>query len=353
MTLRTPILEQDMRMITNVNLPWDRFSNKTIVISGANGFLPAYMIETLLYLNDTKNLELKIIGIVRNQIRGQHRFKNYLQRSDLKLLVQDVSKSFTIDEKIDFIIHAASQASPKYYGTDPVGTLSANVLGTYHLLELAKKHEVENFFYFSSGEVYGEVNPEQIPTKETTFGYVDPMNVRSCYAESKRMAENMIISYAHQFGLPVKIVRPFHIYGPGIKIGDGRVYSDFIADIINNRDIVILGDGLAVRAFCYLSDATMGFFTVLLQGKNSEAYNIGNPNCTLSIMELATRLTYEFKDRNLKVVKKSRPDQSNYIPSKITINTPDISKSVELGWQPCISIEEGFRKTVESFYEFV
>ena len=351
--MRSPSLEQDMKMITDENLPWANFSNKTILISGANGCLPAYMIETFLYLNDIHGLNSKIIGLVRSKERAFNRFKHYANRSDLQLIEQDVSQPFTMNEKVHFIIHAASQASPKYYGSDPVGTLSANVFGTYHLLEIAKAHQVDAFFYFSSGEVYGEVTEAQIPTKEHMYGYVDPLNVRSCYAESKRMGENMIVSYAHQFGVPVKIARPFHVYGPGLKSDDGRVFSDFVTDIIHNRDIVMLGDGLAVRTFCYLADAAVGFFTVLLKGKNAEAYTIGNPDCAASIIDLATRLTIHFKEKNLKVVRYTRENQPNYMVSKISVNYPDINKAKELGWRPRISIEEGFSRTVAGFYEFI
>jgi UDP-glucuronate decarboxylase len=254
--------------------------------------------------------------------------------------------------EIDYIIHAASQASPKYYGVDPVGTLSANVLGTHHLLELAKLHKTKGFLYFSSGEVYGEVDSEQVPINEKNYGYLDPMHIRSCYAESKRMGENMCVSYAHQYQLHVNIARPFHIYGPGISLDDGRVYADFVADIFHNRDITIYGAGTAIRSFCYLADATLGFFTLLLNGENAEAYNIGNPDCCLSIMELAVRLRNLFNDRQLKVVRKSRSSQSEYLESKISINIPDIKKIQALGWSPKITIEEGFLRTMRSLYEF-
>lgn len=334
--MKKSILDQDMKMIVDTDLPWVEFSNKTILISGANGLLPAYMIEVLLYLNDTKAFNCRVIGLVRNKERAVLRFKHQINRSDFRLIQQDVSLPFTVDEKLHYIIHAASQASPKYYGSDPVGTLSANVLGTYYLLELAKKQKVDGFLFFSSGEVYGEVSETQIPTKENMYGYIDPTKVRSCYAESKRMGENMLVSYAHQFGISAKIVRPFHTYGPGIRLDDGRVYSDFIADIIHNRDLKILGNGLAVRAFCYLSDAILGFFTVLLKGTNAEAYNIGNPDCLVSVIELANRLISHFKEKKLKIFQQERVQQSGYVESKVMINYPDILKVKALGWYPLI-----------------
>jgi UDP-glucuronate decarboxylase len=345
------ILEQDMKMITELSLPWSNLQDQTILISGANGFIPSYMVETLLYLNFNRGLNCNIIGLVLNKEKALQRFNHHRDRQDLRLVAQDISKPFTIDEKIDFIVHAASKASPKYYGVDPVGTLSANVMGTHHLLELAVKHRAKNFLYFSSGEVYGEVNAEQIPTSETCYGYVDPTNVRSCYAESKRMGENMVVSYVHQYDLTAKIVRPFHTYGPGLSLDDGRVYADFLSNIIHNKDIMIHGDGSAVRAFCYLSDATAGFFTVFLKGINSQAYNIGNPDCSLSIIDLATQLTRLFSERNLKVACQFRPILGGYLPSNISVNCPDISKVKELGWYPQTDICEGFRRTVESYYE--
>ena len=351
--MRSPTLEMDMKTITDENLPWEKFKNKSIIISGANGLLPAYMIETFLYLNEKRGLRTKIIGLARNEERAKIRFRSYSRRNDFQLMIQDISQPFSLSEKVDFIIHAASQASPKYYGIDPVGTLSANILGTHQLLEIAKQQNIENFLYFSSGEIYGEVSEKNIPTKEHDYGYIDPIQVRSCYAESKRMGENMCIAYAHQFGLSVMIVRPFHIYGPGIKLDDGRVFSDFVANIVNEKDIIIRSKGSAIRAFCYIADATIGFFTVLLNGKNSEAYNIGNPACSISILELANRLTALFPEKKLKIIQENRLPQLDYIESKISFSCPDITKAVNLGWQPKTSIEEGFSKTVESFNESV
>ncbi|OIZ95163.1 UDP-glucuronate decarboxylase [Candidatus Rickettsiella isopodorum] len=347
------IIDEDIENIISNDLAWDKFANKTILITGANGFLPAYMVETLCHLNDVKKYNIKIFALARNKEKTFARFCTYLNRNYLKFFFQDVCLPINISDKIDYIIHAASQASPKYYAIDPVGTLSANVLGTHHLLELAKLHKVERFLYFSSGEVYGEVDVTQVPIKENTFGYLDPTHIRSCYAESKRMGENMCISYAHQYQLHVNIARPFHIYGPGLSLDDGRVYADFSADIFYDRDITIHGKGTAIRSFCYLADATLGFFTILLKGENAEAYNVGNLDCSLSIMELAVKLKNLFNDRQLKVVKKSRSFQSEYLESKISVNIPDIKKIQTLGWSPKITIEEGFLRTIKSCYELV
>jgi len=261
--------------------------------------------------------------------------------------VQDVSAPIQLDLPHHFIIHAASQASPKYYGVDPVGTLSANVLGTMQLLELARKHPVISFLYFSSGEVYGET--QCFPTKESDYGYVDPTAIRSCYAESKRMGENMCVSWHAQYQVPTKIVRPFHTYGPGMKLDDGRVYADFVRDIIENRPIVLKSSGDAIRAFCYLADATAGFFTVLLNGMNGMAYNVGNSQAEISIKNLAGLLVDLFPEKKLTVLTEIITNDNGYLQSPISRNCPDISRINALGWAPNTSLANGFKRTIESF----
>ena len=307
------------------------------------------MILTLLYLNERKfKKKIKIVGIVRNKQKTIERFSEYSRRSDLQLIVQNICKLASIDGPVDYIIHAASQASPKYYGSDPVGTLSANILGTYNLLELAKEKEVKSFLFFSAGEIYGQVPEDKIPIKEDVYGYVDSTNVRSCYAESKRMGETMCVCWHHQHGVPAKIVRPFHTYGPGMSFDDGRVFADFVSDIVNKRNIVMKSDGSAVRAFCYIADATIGFFTVLLRGESGQAYNIGDDKGQISILGLANLLVELFKEKKLRVERK-KVSEPGYLKSDISRNCPDISKVTKLGWKPKYSLKDGFKRTVESY----
>jgi len=348
--MRSRIVEEDLAVIANSDIVWSEFAGKTVLISGANGMLAAYMVETLLYLNASKlSRPVKVIGLVRNREHANARFYAYRDDANLQFLVQDVCMPVMVDGPVDYVIHAASQASPKYYGVDPVGTLSANVLGTHILLGLAKDKGVRGFLYFSSGEVYGQVDPSQLFITECAYGYVDPTHVRSCYAEGKRLGETMCVCWAHQYQVPAKIVRPFHTYGPGMRLDDGRVFADFVADILNNRDIVMKSDGTAVRAFCYLADAIQGFFRVLLNGQVGQAYNIGNDKGEVSVLELAQILVSLFPDKKLKVVKNIGAQVPGYLKSQITRNCPDITKVRQLGWEPTVSVVEGFRRTISSF----
>lgn len=340
------IIKEDISSIINCFDYWERFKNKTILITGANGFLPAYLVESFLSLDKTYNT--KIIAIVRNKQKANNRFKNYMTDTNLEIIEHDVCNEFNYNHKIDFIIHAASQASPKYYKIDPVGTLNANVLGTINMLKLAQTKSVESFLYFSSGEVYGEVKDEFMPIKEDTFGYLNPALVRSCYGESKRMGETICVSYYAQYGIKAKIVRPFHTYGPGMALDDGRVYADFVANIIKDQNIILNSDGKAKRAFCYLTDATIGFLTVLVNGENGEAYNVGNPQEEYSILELANILVNLYPEKKIEVIL-NKTINADYLKSTITRNSPNIDKLKKLNWNPTVTIEKGFKRTVSSF----
>ena len=343
------IINEDLEHIVSNNLDWKRFENKTILITGANGFLPAYMVETLLFLVQKGIVSnLKVLALVRNKEKAEKRFSHLLNDNHLCLIVQDVCSPINLEEPIHFIVHAASQASPKYYGIDPVGTLNANVTGTLNLCNLAKTNPTESFLFFSSGEVYGKVNDTIEWVSETDFGYLDPMDVRSCYGESKRIGETIGVSYMHQYGLPFKAVRPGHTYGPGMDLNDGRVFADFVRDIVNNKDIAMNSDGSASRAFCYLSDATIAFFKILLQGKNGEAYNMTNPVCEITILDLAEKLINLFPEKKLKVIRKIEFPEG-YIVSKNTRSFMDTRKLRQLDWIPTVNIEDGFYRTILSY----
>ena len=342
------MIVEDFNQIKNSSIDWNRFANKTILITGANGFLPAYMVETLLLLNNDilKYSPCKVIALVRNEKHIKERFSNYLSDENLKIIVQDVANQININEKIDYIIHAASPASPKYYNIDPVGVIMPNVLGTKNTLELARKNNIEGYLYFSSGEVYGQLNDGEV-INEDKYGYLDPTTVRACYGESKRMGENLCVSYGHQYNIPVKIVRPFHTYGPGMKLDDGRVFADFVKNIVNNEDIEMKSDGSATRAFCYLADATVGFFKILLEGKNNNAYNLANSNGVISIKDLATELVNMFPEKGLKAI--FAEQNKDYLQSPIKGNSVDTSKLESLDWKATTTIKDGFKKTIRSY----
>jgi len=347
MKVLNKIVLEDLQFITEKNLPWDVFNNKTILISGASGFLASYMVDVFLYLNKTKNYNIRIIGLVRDLDKAHLRFLYAKNNHNLELIKQDVCEDICLDEKIDFIIHAASSATPKVFRDNPVGTILPNVLGTKNLLEIGRRDNIEGFLFFSTSGVYGFVNDSDYPIKEDCFGSLDSMDLASCYLESKRMGENLAVSWKEQYGTPIKVVRPAITYGPGLDLTKGRSFEDFILSIVQCRDIELYSDGSAVRNFCYIADAIYGFFVVMLKGENGNAYNVATDH-EISIKELAEYLVEKaFPDRGLKVVMKN-DHSKNFMRVNFSRTTVDINKVKSLGWDLSFPIKEGFRRTVKS-----
>jgi len=347
--MRHRIVAEDMEELAARDVPWEDLSTKTVVVTGAYGAIPAYMIEALLYRNERwPNFDVKVIAVGRSPRKFRERFGHLGDRGDLQFIAQDVSARFRLPNEVHYIIHGASWASPKYYGRYPVEVILPNALGTHYLLEVAHEKQVAGFLFMSSAEVYGAPPAAEIPVRESYCGNVDPAAVRSCYAESKRLGETMCVSWFVQYRVPTRIARIFHTYGPGVALDDGRVFADFVADIVLGRDIVMRSDGSAIRAYCYLVDAVDGLFRILLRGDPATAYNLGNDEAECSVLELAQTLVDAFPERGLRVVRGVR-SEDGYLPSHVQRTRPDTTRLRALGWSPRYSVREGFTRTVLSY----
>ncbi len=297
------IIVEDLDFVLNGDIDWGKFKNKTVFITGGAGMLLSYMTFTLLRLNELDpKFNIKVIALVQDKEQAKKRFGHFIKSKYLKIFEHNLLSPIKISDDIDYIIHGASYASPHYFKTNPVAVLLPNVIGTYHLLELAKFKKVKGFLFFSAGAIYGKpIAGEKVTEKY--YGYLDPLNVMSCYSESKRMGENMCKCWHYQFGIPVKIVRPAHMYGPTMDIkNDSRVFQNFVNNIVKRQNIAIKSDGSARRSFCYIADATVAFFKVLLDGVNGEAYNVGNDSAYVSIKELAEIFVSTLPERKLKII---------------------------------------------------
>ena len=251
---------------------------------------------------------------------------------------------------IDYIIHAASIASPTYYRKHPIETMDANVQGLRLLLEYAMKHDVQSFLFFSSSEVYGNPPGDQIPTKEDYNGNVSCTGPRACYDESKRYGETLCVNFWQVHHVPVKVVRPFNNYGPGLRMGDKRVIPDFSAKILAKEDIVMHSDGTPTRTFCYISDAITGYLLALLSDKNGEAFNIGAEEPEISIRDLAVEFLQVAEQAlqisGLNVVVQASQDKE-YLTDNPDKRRPSIDKArKELGYAPAVGLQEGLRRSL-------
>jgi len=346
------VIMQDLERITSSELiNWKRFNNKTVLISGANGMLPSYMVESLLFLNEKFGYNVKVIALVRNLDKAKKVFAEYDGNPMLEYLVQDVAMPIKYEGKVDFMVHAASQAAPSYYGVDPVGTFKANTLGTINMLELAKEKNVEGVLYFSTGSVYGDIPGEKVLLDESMSGNVNILEVRNCYAESKRAGENACVCYNYQYKVPTKIIRIFHTFGPKVNLNDGRVFSDFCKNVLNNENIVLKSDGSAKRSFLYVADAVIAYFKVLLDGEDAKAYNVGGDEVhEISIKELSKLLVGLYPEKNLKVIFDINKDDLTYTkmrtPQKQVL--PNLERVATLGWVQTTSIRDCFKRTIDA-----
>lgn len=336
------VREDDIKRIIS-GIPYERCEGRTFLITGANGFLASYMVDTLMYLRKNGYVQnCTVVALCRSRAKAECVFREWLDDVNFHLLIQPVEKEVVYSGRIDYIVHAASCASTRLFESNPADVMNANMIGCYNLLELSREKKICGFLFFTSGAVYGSADIEEIREDETyAIDYLEPKN---SYAVGKRAGEALCRAYWKQFNVPTRGVRISHTYGPGIDLDDGHVYSDFAKSIITRTDIVIRGDGRSCRPFCYVSDAVRAFYLILFCGKGGEMYNMANSDMNVTIKELADLLTETvFPERNLQVIVRGASDGKAM--RKIRTNTEKLEK---LGWHPEISLEEGFRRLIRS-----
>jgi dTDP-glucose 4,6-dehydratase/UDP-glucuronate decarboxylase len=335
------IIEEDVRDIyLEIGGVLKAIEGSSLLISGGVGFLGSYIMDLIKFCNDNIFLEPVTAICIDNLVTGiPDRVEHLKDYENFIFLNADISKPLEIDQDVDYIINAASIASPTFYRRYPIETLETNVLGLKHLIELGMKKGIKSFLNISSSEIYGDPDPAHIPTSEDYNGNVSCTGPRACYDESKRLGETMCINYCKEYGVPVKTVRPFNVFGPGLKLDDGRVISDFFSDAFYRHNIKILSDGTPTRSFCYSRDAVKGFMLALLSEFDGEAFNIGNNKTEISmkgiaelIAEIVGNVTIEYK----------KSKEADYLTDNPQRRCPDLTKaSSYLNFYPKVGLENG------------
>ena len=300
-----------------------------IVINGGSGFVGSYLCEKL--INDGH----KII-VIDNLLTGStENINDLLDNENFSFIEQDVQDHIEIKDKVDYVLHFASAASPKAYTEHPVNTLKAGSVGTINTLGLAKKHSAE-YLLASTSEVYGD--PLISPQNEEYWGNVNPNGERSMYDEAKRFAEAAVATYSRSYGLKTKIVRIFNTYGPRMQLNDGRVVTNFIVQALRNENITIYGDGTQTRSFSYVEDTVAGIIS-LMNSTEYDVFNIGNPN-EMTVGQLAEKII-KLTDSTSEIKYLELPNDD---PKQ---RKPDITKAkTKLNWEPKVNLDEGLAKTI-------
>ena len=343
----TDIVKKETASIAAAPLSWDKLKGKTLLITGATGFIGSYIIRALLLKNETDGLGVKVLALVRNRERAE---KMYGVNESLDYIVQDVCSPLPTDKKADFIIHCASNAAPKEYSMYPVETMKTNFFGTINLLDYAKAVNAESFLYVSTIEIYGTTRGlDTIP--EDTYGTIDAMKVRSCYPLSKKSCETLCVSYSDEYGVPVKIGRLSYIFGPGMREGDSKIVAVFPKCIADGENIVMKSKGEQLRSYTYVTDAITALFTVLLDGESGEAYNIASTKCITTIAGIAHTLVEAYPEKGLKVIFDLPTEAEAKGFSLIENAVLDSNKLESLGWESQTDLKTGLMRVVEEQIE--
>lgn len=323
---------------------FEGLNNSTVLVTGATGLIGSEIVLGILAANRIKNLDIRVVALVRNYKKAQEIFKNVLTRKELEIVVQDINDEIFYENDVDYIIHCASNTSSENMLNRPVDTILTNISGTKNVLDLGVKKLVKGVIYLSSIEVYGILNKNGA-IKENELGYLDLSSPRTSYPESKRMCENLCISYAKQFGIDVKIARLTQTFGAGINNDDKRVFAQFARSVINKQDIILHTKGLSSKSYCYLTDACSAVLYILIKGKSEDFYNVANPSTKKSIKEIAEMLAEKYGVS----VRYEISDNIKYFPD-VDFDF-EVQKLKDLGYIPKIGLELMFQSVIDYIKE--
>lgn len=341
-------LQEDIeRIAASKVVPWNRYSEKTILVTGATGLIGSLLVMSLACRNRIFKQGIKVKALVRNLEKAKALFTGCLDDENFEIVVGDVNSALDHVGKVDFVVHAASVTSSRDFVVKPVETISTAIDGTRHVLELARSQSIEGMLYLSSLEVYG-VPENKVLVSEKDSGYIDCLQVRSSYSEGKRMVECLCASYASEYGVPVKIARLCQTFGAGVAYEDNRVFAQFARSAIEGTDIVLKTKGETLRNYCYTADAVGALLIVLAKGNVGEAYNVANPATAISIADMAKFVCENFSEGKSQVVLDIAEDAAKLGYNPVVKICLDTAKLETLGWKAEYSLYQMFERTIES-----
>ena len=337
---------EDVHYVKDLMLPWEKLLGKRIMLSGATGMIGSFIIDVILEKNLSDHLNCTVYAVSRYEEKAKARFDKYADDSHLKFIPCDVRFPFAQNdiETVDYILHLASNTHPIQYSTDPIGTITTNIIGLQNLLNFAVEHYTRRFLFASSNEIYGENRGDVELFEENYCGYINSNTLRAGYPESKRCGEALCQAYKAQKGLDVVIPRLTRSFGPTMLMSDTKAISQFIKKGIAGEDIVLKSAGTQYYSYTYVADAVAGLMTILLKGKNGEAYNIADEHGDIMLKDLAG-LIASINDKKVVYEIPDAVEAAGY--SMATKARLDGRKLQLLGWKPKYDIKSGMERTIQ------
>ncbi len=335
---------EDLDYVARLELPWEKLQGHNILISGATGLVGSFLVDVIMKKNE-EGLNCTIYALSRNAEKAAERFSKWKNNALLVLIPYDINKPFLRNDLgiIDYVVHMASNTHPLQYSTDPIGTITTNIIGVQNMLDFAVEHHATRFVFISSNEIYGENRGDVESFDEDYCGYINSNTLRAGYPESKRCGEALCQAYRSQKGLDIIIPRPTRSYGPTMLLSDTKAISQFIKNGIAGENIVLKSKGTQFYSYTYVADAVSGLLYSLLKGKNGEAYNIADEASDIMLKDLAAyiasiagkEVVFEIPD----VI-----EAAGY--SKATKARIDGNKLKKLGWTARYDIQSGLERTI-------
>lgn len=336
---------QDVQQVAELELPWEKLEAKSILISGATGLVGSCLVDVLMKRN-AWGMNCKVYALGRNEDRARKRFAYCIDSSSFEFVRHDIGLPLVRDDLgvVDFVLHLASNTHPLQYSTDPIGTITTNIIGVHNLLEFAYAHHAARFAIASSNEIYGENRGDTEKFDESYCGYIDCNTMRAGYPESKRCSEALCQAYIRQKGMDIVIPRLTRSYGPTMLLTDTKAISQFIRKGIAGENIVLKSSGTQYYSYTYSADAVSGVLTVLLKGNNGEAYNVAADSSDIMLKDLA-QVVAEYVGKRVIFETPDLVEAAGY--STATKARLDGTKIQALGWHPYYSIQNGIRRTMD------
>lgn len=329
------LLDEDIKEILKCDfVDYSILKNKYIFITGSTGLICSMIVKALI------NIDCNLILLVRDIKKAKEMFGN---ANKIQYIEGNVETYKPFYMKIDYVIHGASPTKSAFFVRNPVETLDVSILGTRNILEQARISQVKSFVYLSSMEMYGVLDSNNV--SEAQVGYINLMDVRSSYSEGKRVCELYCVAFSNEYNLPVKIARIAQTFGTGISLNETRVYKYFCDCIINKKNIVLNSSGKTKVNFSYITDTVLGVLKIMLNGENSEAYNIVSDSLNYDIKSIAEWLIKKYAFGEISLIINDNEDRKMYAPENQMVLSNE--KLKKLGWIPKYNVEQGYERLIE------